>query len=108
MSTESAKSAKKKVDRQFSYAKTKGMANGIQTKVAIKTGLSATFISLLIKGKRRPTWANAKKIAAVTATDPMLWLEGTPKQMQKALANLRVITSFELKPKRPPCRHAEN
>ena len=73
------------------------MLTGIQHKLAMITGLSEGFISHVLSGNRRPSWKNSKKLAKVTFTDPILWLEGTPKQMRAALNELEI--SYTIKKK---------
>ncbi len=35
-----------------------------------------------MNGKARPSWPTAKRLAEVTGTDPVIWLEGTPEELQ--------------------------
>jgi len=55
------------------------------TKIAKQSGISQGFLSNIIRGERRPHYKTAKKIAAATDTDPVLWLEGSPEQIKNAL-----------------------
>jgi len=66
------------------------MRTGIQKIIAQSTGLSDAFVSLLILGQRRPSWATAKKLAQITDTKPELWLEGSTEEIQQAVKSLKV------------------
>jgi transcriptional regulator with XRE-family HTH domain len=66
------------------------MLNGIQHKISQMTRLSEGFISQIVQGKRRPSWKNAKKLAAATHTRPILWLDGTPAEIRASLAQLKI------------------
>jgi len=58
-----------------------------QTILAKKTGLSESFISRLLseKNNSRPSFKAAKKLAVVTNTDILLWLEGNKKELKQAV-----------------------
>ena len=57
-----------------------------QANIARQIRVSEAFLSQLANGLRRPSWPTAKKLAKVTDTDPVLWLEGTPEQIKQALS----------------------
>jgi transcriptional regulator with XRE-family HTH domain len=59
------------------------------TKLAAQIGISQGFLSNIILGARRPHYNTAKKIAAATNTNPVLWLEGSPEEIKKALSKNR-------------------
>lgn len=61
------------------------MKHGFQIKLAEKTGLSEGFISLMLRGERRPGWDNAKRLAEVTNSDPAIWMELDLKKIEAAL-----------------------
>lgn len=63
------------------------MKHGFKIKLARKVGISGAFVGQIIKGKNRPHYKTAKKLAEVTNTDPILWLEGTPEEIKHALSN---------------------
>jgi transcriptional regulator with XRE-family HTH domain len=56
-----------------------------QEQLAKKAKLTQGYISMILKGDRRPSWDQAKKLAKLTGTDPALWMEGTPKKKSAAL-----------------------
>jgi len=56
------------------------------TKIAALAGISQGFFSNILCGRRRPHYKTAKKLAAVTNTDPILWLEGSPAEIKQALS----------------------
>ncbi len=56
------------------------------TKIAANVGLTQGALSNILAGRRRPHYKTAKKIASVTKTDPILWLEGSPEQLRRALS----------------------
>jgi len=58
-----------------------------QAKIARSIQVSEAFLSQLANGLRRPSWTTAKKLAEVTGTNPILWLEGTPEAIKQALSN---------------------
>ena len=62
------------------------MKHGIQKQIAEAAELSATMISLILSGNKRPSWSTAKRLAAATNTAPVLWLEGSPNEIKKALS----------------------
>ena len=55
------------------------------TKRALEAGISQGFLSNILCGRRRPHYKTAKKLAAATNTDPILWLEGTPEEIRQAI-----------------------
>jgi len=59
------------------------MKHGIQKQIAEATELSAPMISLILSGKKRPSWSIAKRLAAATDTDPVLWLEGSTGKVRR-------------------------
>jgi len=56
------------------------------TNLAKEIGISQGFFSNILCGRRRPHYKTAKKLAAVTNTDPILWLEGSPEEIKQALS----------------------
>ena len=64
------------------------MRYGDQTKLAKEAGVSDTLISLFFNGKKTPSWKTAKKLAATTGTDPVLWVEGRVHELKEALFNI--------------------
>ena len=56
-----------------------------QTQIAHELNVSITFVNLLVHAKKRPSWKRAKQLAAVTNTDPILWLEGSSEEIKAAL-----------------------
>ncbi len=55
------------------------------TKIAETAGVSKQALSNILNGRRRPSWGTAKRLAFVTKTNPVLWLEGTPVEIKKAI-----------------------
>jgi transcriptional regulator with XRE-family HTH domain len=58
-----------------------------QTELAEKSGLHVSTISNIFNGWRRPSWKNAKRLAEVTNTDPIIWIEGSPEEIKQAILN---------------------
>ena len=56
-----------------------------QTELAKQVGVSQQLISRIMTAKGRPSWKTAKKLASITGTPPILWLEGTPAEIKAAL-----------------------
>jgi transcriptional regulator with XRE-family HTH domain len=63
------------------------------SKIAETIGISKQALSNIIHGRRRPSWGTAKKIACVTGTDPVLWLEGAPCEIKRAIDLFKYINS---------------
>jgi plasmid maintenance system antidote protein VapI len=61
------------------------MKNRIQSKLAKQIGKSEALVSLIVNGKRRPSWQTAKKLAKTTGTRPELWLDGSPEKIRTVL-----------------------
>jgi transcriptional regulator with XRE-family HTH domain len=61
------------------------MENIKQTEIAKRAKVSDAFISLILNGKKRPSWPTAKRLAEATGTNPVLWLEGTAAEMKAVL-----------------------
>ena len=59
-----------------------------QTQIAKMIGISDSFLSQIMAGKKRPHWKTAKKLAKTTHTTPELWLDGSPEQIRKAIRKL--------------------
>jgi transcriptional regulator with XRE-family HTH domain len=59
------------------------------TKIAAMAGISQGFLSNIICGRNRPHYKTAKNLAAATNTEPVLWLEGSPEEIKKALSKNR-------------------
>lgn len=64
------------------------MKHGSQKQIAKKAGVSDAFISNFFKGKKTPSWKTAKKLAATTGTDPVLWVEGRVHELKEVLSNM--------------------
>lgn len=60
-----------------------------QGDIAIEVGLSQSYFSQILNGKRRAGWDTAKRLAKITKTRPSIWIDGTPKQRRKALDKLK-------------------
>lgn len=65
------------------------MKKRTQAEIARAAGISEAFMCQLAKGLRRPSWPTSKKLAQATGTDPVLWLEGTPEEIQKVFSGDR-------------------
>ena len=63
-----------------------------QTFIAQQIGVSSVYVNYLVNCKKRPNWQTAKKLAEVTKTNPILWLEGTPTQIKQAISQLKSET----------------
>jgi transcriptional regulator with XRE-family HTH domain len=67
------------------------MQNGIQRAIAKKSNLSETYISLILKGKKRiNNWSTAKILANVTGTNCELWLEESAENIRKEISRLKI------------------
>lgn len=66
------------------------MKKGIQTRLAGRINVSNAFLCQILKGKRRPSWSVAKRLAKATKTKPDLWLEAPPEKLKKAMATANI------------------
>jgi len=57
----------------------------VQTEIARRAKVSPSALSNILKGRRRPSWSMAKKLAKATGTSPILWLEGSTEQIRLEL-----------------------
>jgi transcriptional regulator with XRE-family HTH domain len=62
------------------------MGNISQTEIIKRCGIHQSTLSNILTGRRRPSWSTAKRLAAATDTDPVLWLEGSPNEIKKAIS----------------------
>jgi transcriptional regulator with XRE-family HTH domain len=53
-----------------------------QYQISKLANISPAMLSGIMNGKARPSWPTAKRLAEVTGTDPVIWLEGTPEELQ--------------------------
>jgi len=58
-----------------------------KSKIAVKAGISKAMVCQIFSGKKRAGWRSAKKLAEITQTDPIIWLEGTPDEIKQAILN---------------------
>lgn len=58
---------------------------GIVTKLAKAAGITHGYLSNILAGRKRPMYPVAKKLAAASGTDPVVWLEGTPEEIRLAI-----------------------
>ena len=59
-----------------------------QIEIAKKVGITQGHLSLIINGKRRPSWDIAIVLAALTETAEALWMDGEPGAKRAALESL--------------------
>ena len=62
------------------------MKNIAQTEIIKRSGIHQSTLSNILTGRSRPSWSTAKRLAAATDTDPVLWLEGSPNEIKKAIS----------------------
>lgn len=65
--------------------KSKRLSNGIVKKIHLKTGIPRTKISDYVSARCRPGASRAFILQDATGIDARLWVEGTEKQIRKAL-----------------------
>jgi len=56
-----------------------------QYELAKKAGLNPSYLNTVIRRWRKPSWDTAKKLAAITETDPALWMDGTEEEIRRAI-----------------------
>lgn len=61
------------------------MEHGDQIQIAKAVNCDPGHLSKILKGKARPSWDLAKRLAAETGTIPTDWMEG-PENIEKALS----------------------
>ena len=61
-----------------------------QGDIAKQAGISDAFLSLILSGQARPSWATAKRLAEITETDPALWMDAEPKALQDVVIAARL------------------
>ena len=59
--------------------------NITQTKVAKKIGITQSYFSKIINGRCRPHYQTAKRLEKALGIPLIVWMEGTAKEIQKAL-----------------------
>ena len=64
------------------------MKHGIQKLIAEKAGITPAFINAIIRQGVRPGWKTAKRLAAATNTEPILWLEGSEQELVNAIEEM--------------------
>jgi len=57
-----------------------------QTEIAKRANISSAMVSMILSGKKRPSWTTAKKLASVTGTTPVIWLDGTTDEIRQAIS----------------------
>jgi|APMed6443717190_1056831.scaffolds.fasta_scaffold656071_2 transcriptional regulator with XRE-family HTH domain len=63
------------------------------SKIAETIGISKQALSNIVNGRRRPSWGTAKRIAFATGTDPVLWMDGAPCEIKRAIDLFKHINS---------------
>lgn len=60
-----------------------------QNEIAAAIGISVGMVSYLMNGKRRPSWALAKRLAERFGRSPAWWMEASAARISRALRNGR-------------------
>jgi transcriptional regulator with XRE-family HTH domain len=68
------------------------MKRGTQTRLAKASGSSDGHICDILQGRRRPGWDLAKKLAALTGTEPSLWMDSPPEVLREAASKFKVLS----------------
>ena len=50
--------------------------------------ITQQFLSMVLNGKRRPSWEIAKILGELTNTPASLWMEGEPDDLKKTISDL--------------------
>lgn len=56
-----------------------------QSQISKLSGISPGFLSDILNKGKRPSWQTAKRLAATTDTDPVLWLEAPPETLRQII-----------------------
>ena len=62
-----------------------------QTEIAKAAKTTQPAISNILSGRRRPSWKLAKRLAKATCTKPVIWLEGSPDEIRKAMEKASIM-----------------
>ena len=62
------------------------MKHGDQKKIARRAEISEALLSAILLDQKRPSWTTAKRLAAVTNTDPVIWMESTGEKIKEAIS----------------------
>ena len=60
-----------------------------QFELAKAAGITEAMLSYILSGERRPSWDVAKKLAELTNTNPLLWMEYEIDKMRKVVENAK-------------------
>jgi transcriptional regulator with XRE-family HTH domain len=55
-------------------------------RLARMAGVSASHLTNIIEGRRRPSWSVGKRLADVAETSIALWMDGTPEEIKSQLS----------------------
>lgn len=61
------------------------MKRGMQKQIAADAKVSTSFVSLFFSGKKRPSWTTAKRLGAVTGTNPVWWVDGQISKIENVI-----------------------
>ncbi len=70
-------------------ANSQSMNTYTQKQIAEEVGISAVYLCRLAKGLRQPSWTVAKKLANLTNSDPVVWLDGDPEERQQIIKQMK-------------------
>ncbi|MEW5734851.1 MAG: helix-turn-helix transcriptional regulator [Thermodesulfobacteriota bacterium] len=62
------------------------MKRGQITQLAKATSVSVSMIAQIMRGEARPSLDLAEKLAAVTGTEPLVWMKRNPEAIEAAVA----------------------
>ena len=60
----------------FLKVKLKTMKKINQTSIAKDTGISLPFLSMVLSGKKRPSWPVSQRLESATGIPAVLWIDG--------------------------------
>jgi len=64
------------------------MKNTIKIEIGRQVGIAQSTLSNILNGRRRPSWNVAKKLANVTGSSPVDWMEANPDSLKKIINNI--------------------
>jgi len=56
-----------------------------QTQIAKESRISKGALSNIVRGRKRPSWKTAKRLARATGSTPEVWLDGSPEEMMEVI-----------------------
>lgn len=76
----------------FGLYRVRAMERGIQAALSRAAGITEGGMSNMLHGRCRPSWGLAKKLAALTGTEPSLWMDSPPEVLREAASKFKALS----------------